>query len=100
MKTNLYTVAPYVCGTIVLLITAFSSDHFRERGFHLASALIFVIIGCVILIALPDTVKHASYFATFLITFGAFTPSVVYHTWHQVSIVVRGHNESSDQELP
>jgi hypothetical protein len=27
--------------------------------------------------------KSAAYFATFLITFGAFTPSVLFHTWHQ-----------------
>ncbi|GFZ47433.1 Uncharacterized transporter [Saitozyma sp. JCM 24511] len=83
VKTNLFTVAPYVCGTIVLLVTSYSSDRFRERGLHLASALVFVIIGCIILIALPVSNKSAAYFATFLITFGAFTPSVLFHTWHQ-----------------
>ncbi|KAK4687543.1 hypothetical protein P7C73_g2583, partial [Tremellales sp. Uapishka_1] len=83
VKTNLYTVAPFVCGTIVLLVTSWSSDRFRERGFHLASSLVFVIIGCVILVALPTTSIHVGYFATFLITFGSFTPSVLFHTWHQ-----------------
>ncbi|EIW65836.1 high-affinity nicotinic acid transporter [Tremella mesenterica] len=83
VKTNLYTVAPYVCGTLVLLITTWSSDHFRERGFHLASALVFVIVGCIILTAIPVTSIHVGYFATFLITMGSFTPSVIFHTWHQ-----------------
>ncbi|RDW78369.1 hypothetical protein BP5796_06221 [Coleophoma crateriformis] len=83
VKTNLYTVAPYVCGTIVLLITAWSSDHFRERGLHLASSLVFVTVGCLILVGLPVSEVGAGYFATFLITCGAFTPSVLFHTWHQ-----------------
>jgi hypothetical protein len=77
------TVAPYVCGTLVLLITAFSSDYFRERGYHLASSLGFVIIGCIMLTALPITNINAGYAATFFITFGAFTPSCLFHTWHQ-----------------
>ncbi|KAL7424928.1 hypothetical protein Q5752_000615 [Cryptotrichosporon argae] len=83
VKTNLWTVAPYVCGTLVLLVTAWSSDRHRERGFHLASALCFVIVGCVILVALPVTNTGAAYFAVFLITMGAFTPSCLFHAWHQ-----------------
>ena len=83
VKTNLFTVAPYVFGTIALLVTAFSSDHFRERGFHLGSSLAMVIIGCVILAAIPISSHGAGYFATFLITGGAFTPSVLFHVWHQ-----------------
>lgn len=53
VKTNLYTVAPYACGTLAMLFTAYSSDHFRERGFHLASSLVLVMIGCILLICLP-----------------------------------------------
>jgi predicted MFS family arabinose efflux permease len=83
VKTNLFTVAPYACGAIVLLVTSASSDHFRERGLHLASAVTFVIIGCVMLVALPVTNVRAGYAAVFLITFGAFTPSVLFHSWHQ-----------------
>ena len=75
--------APYVLGTLVLLITSWSSDRYRERGFHLASALVLVIVGCIILTAIPVTNKGVGYFATFLITMGAFTPSVLFHTWHQ-----------------
>lgn len=55
-------------GTIVLIITAWSSDHFRERGFHLASSMVMVMLGCIILAVLPITEKKASYFAVFLIT--------------------------------
>lgn len=77
VKTNLFTVAPYAVGTIALCVTAWSSDRLRERGFHLASSLIFVFIGCILLVALPVTSIGPAYFATFLITAGAFTPSVI-----------------------
>lgn len=75
--------APYVFGTITLALTAYSSDHFRERGLHLASSQVFVIIGCALLAGLPVTETKAAYFAVFMITGGAFTPSVLFHTWHQ-----------------
>ncbi|WVO19536.1 uncharacterized protein IAS62_000823 [Cryptococcus decagattii] len=40
VKTNLFTVAPYAVGTIALCVTAWSSDRFREQGFHLVSSII------------------------------------------------------------
>lgn len=83
VKTNLYTVAPYACGTIAMMITAYSSDRFRERGLHLASALLLVVVGCLLLACLPLSSTGPAYFATFLITMGAFTPSCLFHTWHQ-----------------
>ena len=68
VKTNLFTVAPFFFGTFLLAVTAWSSDRHRERGFHLASSVVLVIVGLIILIALPVTEKKASYFACFLIT--------------------------------
>ncbi|WWC93891.1 hypothetical protein V866_000728 [Kwoniella sp. B9012] len=83
VKTNLYTVAPFIFGTFMMLATAVSSDHFRERGFHLVSAYTLVFIGCVILAATPVSNHAVGYFAVFLITGGAQTPSVIFHSWHQ-----------------
>lgn len=83
VKTNLYTVAPYACGAVTLALTAWSSDRFRERGFHLASSLVLVIIGCLLLALLPASSTGPAYFATFLITMGAYTPSCLFHAWHQ-----------------
>ncbi|PLN85668.1 MFS general substrate transporter [Aspergillus taichungensis] len=37
VKTNLWTVAPNMVGAVVLLAVAKSSDHFRERTFHISS---------------------------------------------------------------
>ncbi|ODN79290.1 hypothetical protein L202_03302 [Cryptococcus amylolentus CBS 6039] len=89
VKTNLYTVAPYITGTIVLLITSYSSDYYRERTFHLASALVWVMAGCLVLVKIPVESVGVGYFAVFLITAGAFTPPVLFHTWHQ-------NNDSSE----
>ncbi|GMF75069.1 unnamed protein product [Aspergillus oryzae] len=83
VKTNLYTVAPYCVGTVVLWIIAKSSDHFRERSFHLAAALIITFIGYVILATVdPNTNKGVAYFACFLLAAGAFVPSSIFHSWH------------------
>ncbi|KAE8152938.1 allantoate permease [Aspergillus avenaceus] len=83
VKTNLYTVAPYCVGTVVLWALAKSSDHFRERSFHLATALMITFIGYLILITVDtDTYHGVAYFACFLLTAGAFVPSSIFHSWH------------------
>ncbi|KAJ7225545.1 major facilitator superfamily domain-containing protein [Mycena pura] len=91
VKTNLYTVAPNVVGTVALLLLTFSSDYFRERSIlswtdcyrciPLATALTgFIILGSI------DTLAHlhVAYFACFLLTIGAssFAPSVLVATWY------------------
>lgn len=83
VKTNLYTVAPYCVGCVILLAQCASSDHFRERSIHLAGSMLLTLIGYILLITL-DTEKQqaASYFACFLLTAGAFTPSCIFHSWH------------------
>ena len=35
VKTNLYTIAPNIVGTVALLVLTFSSDYFRERSIHM-----------------------------------------------------------------
>lgn len=79
-----------------MLATAWASDRARQRGLPLASALALVIVGCLLLSTLPSgggdddddskntaTNNGAAYFATFLITMGAYTPSCLFHAWHQ-----------------
>lgn len=56
-----------------VIVTACSSDRMRERSFHLISALCMTFTGCIILVARPGI--GVSYFATFLIAGGAFSPS-------------------------
>jgi cyanate permease len=72
IKTNLWTVAPNCVGVLSLLIVAWSSDHFRERTFHLVFALSLALVGMIIL-ATIDVLKQkdVAYFAMFLMTSGA-----------------------------
>ncbi|KAJ3569770.1 hypothetical protein NP233_g4838 [Leucocoprinus birnbaumii] len=83
IKTNLYTVAPNIVGAVTLLALTFSSDYFRERSFHICIPLVigltgFIILGCI------DVVhnKGVAYFACFLLTMGAFAPSVLVASWY------------------
>jgi len=83
VKTNLFTVAPNVVGTVALLVLTFSSDYFRERSIHicipLATAVAgFIVLGCID----PLQSKGVAYFACFLLTMGAFAPSVLVASWY------------------
>jgi len=83
VKTNLYTVAPNVVGSIFTVIVAFSSDWTGDRSIHLACCLALTCIGFIIL-ATVDTAKNVAvgYFSTFLLTCGAFITSPLLTTWY------------------
>ncbi|KAK7058993.1 hypothetical protein VNI00_001617 [Paramarasmius palmivorus] len=83
LKTNLYTVAPNIVGTVTLLILAFSSDYFRERSIHICVPLIITLVGFVVFGAI-DVLAHrnVAYFCCFLMTMGASAPSVLVATWY------------------
>ncbi|KAF7347861.1 MFS general substrate transporter [Mycena venus] len=83
VKTNLYTVAPNILGTVALLLLTFSSDYFRERSIHICIPLATGITGFLILRFINVLEHlHVAYFACFLITMGAFAPSVLVATWY------------------
>ncbi|KAF9270103.1 MFS general substrate transporter [Marasmius fiardii PR-910] len=83
LKTNLYTVAPNVVGTVALLILAFSSDYFRERSIHICIPLATSLVGFIVLGSInPVERQNVAYFACFLLTMGASAPSVLVATWY------------------
>lgn len=82
VKTNLYTVAPNVCGAVFLIILTQSSDRFRERGLHSCFALVVGLVGWICLAVIPTTNVHATYGAVFLAAMGASAPSVLTATWY------------------
>lgn len=68
IKTNLWTVAPNCVGFVILLCVAYSSDRFRERGFHLVFALSLSLTGLIILAAVdPLRQGGVAYMACFLV---------------------------------
>ncbi|KAJ5408356.1 hypothetical protein N7509_002239 [Penicillium cosmopolitanum] len=83
IKTNLWTVAPNLVGTVVLLCVAKSSDYFRERTFHIVFSLSLSLVGMVMLAAIDVLEnKGVAYFACFLMAAGAYIPSSLVHAWH------------------
>jgi hypothetical protein len=83
VKTNLWTVAPNAVGFVVLLATAKSSDYFRERTFHIVFALCTSLLGMIVLASVDVLAnKGVAYFSCFLMAAGAYTPSVLVHSWH------------------
>lgn len=79
--SQLMTVPPYACGTIVCIILAMLSDRFKIRG-----PILFGIAGPLILIAFAilRTVENTGvrYMAIFFATCGGFTGSPVFVAWN------------------
>ncbi|KAK0245731.1 MFS general substrate transporter [Armillaria nabsnona] len=83
IKTNLYTVAPNIVGTVSLLVLTFSSDYFLERSIHICIPLATTLVGFIVLGSIDVVVhKGIAYFACFLLTMGASAPSVLVATWY------------------
>lgn len=75
------TVPPYVLGTIVLLILAYSSDHFRERTIHILVGLTIVIVGLIVVIVLPLTNIHGRYGGLVVLLAGTFVAAPITVAW-------------------
>ncbi|KAL2008283.1 hypothetical protein VTN00DRAFT_8265 [Thermoascus crustaceus] len=83
VKTNLMTVPPNLLGFVVLLIVTWSSDHLRERTFHICFALTLSLIATIVLATIDVTQnKGVAYFCMFLLASGAYIPSCLVQSWH------------------
>ncbi|KAF3046347.1 hypothetical protein E8E12_003445 [Didymella heteroderae] len=83
VKTNLWTVAPNAVGFVILLCVTYSSDHFRERTFHIVFSLCVSLVGLIILASIDILAnKGVAYFACFMLAAGAYIPSCLFHSWH------------------
>lgn len=93
IKTNLWTVAPNCVGFVILLCTAYSSDYFRERAYHLVFALSLSLIGLIILAAIdPLSQGNIAYMACFFVAGGAYIPSCLGKCTENLSRVDRSAN--------
>lgn len=55
------TVPPFVCGALGLYIFALSSDHYRERGYHIIGGIVIAIMGLILTVTLSSaTSKYIS----------------------------------------
>jgi hypothetical protein len=83
VKTNLYTVAPNVSGSAVLLILCFASDYSQKRFPFIAAGFLLTFIGFMIYAAIDiDTQTRIGYFSCFVMTWGGSAPSVLLDVWY------------------
>ncbi|TVY27939.1 putative transporter [Lachnellula hyalina] len=83
VKTNLYTVAPAISGGVMLLILGFASDYTKLRFPFVAAGFAFTFIGMMIFVAIDfKSSLNTAYFATFMMNWGTFAPSVLLDVWY------------------
>ncbi|KAJ4991056.1 major facilitator superfamily transporter [Stagonosporopsis vannaccii] len=75
----LLTAPPYILGTAVSFLVAWSSDRKKERGFHIMANNCCAIVGFIISVATLNTA--ARYTAAFLYTSGSFSANALVYTW-------------------
>ena len=93
--TNLLTVAPNLWGALMILIIAYSSDRNRERTGHLMFCYSCSLVGYVLLYTVSPSNKAVLYFATFVLTTGCYTPSVILHSWHLNNKLAENHRATN-----
>ncbi|EJU03506.1 MFS general substrate transporter [Dacryopinax primogenitus] len=78
---NLMTVPPYVAGSVVLLLVAYSSDRFKNRTFHILGGLVLVIIGLALTLSLPLENTGGRYAGLLVLLSGSFISSPLSAVW-------------------
>ena len=77
---QLYTVPPYACAAVFMLLTSFFSDRARCRGLFVAGVMVFSSMGWIILLTVTHD-QHVRYFATFLVVMGCFAAIPLTLSW-------------------
>ena len=77
---QLYTVPPYACAAVFMVLTAKFSDRTHCRGLFVAGVMMVSCTGWTILLAVADN-QHARYFATFLLVMGSFAAVPLMLSW-------------------
>ncbi|OLN87016.1 High-affinity nicotinic acid transporter 1 [Colletotrichum chlorophyti] len=61
IQANLMSVPPYVCGAVGLYLFTLSSDHHKERGYHIIGGIMVALIGLVATVTVESSSgKYAS----------------------------------------
>lgn len=75
------TVPPYVVGATLLLIFAYTSDHFRERTGHILGGLTLVLVGLIMAFSLPLENSAARYGGIIVLLSGTFIAAPITVAW-------------------
>ncbi|CAF1122939.1 unnamed protein product [Adineta ricciae] len=79
-EAQLYSVPPYACAAVYMIIICRLSDRLRCHGLFVAGTMLLSCVGWIILLTVT-TNQHARYFATFIVVMGAFTAVPLMLSW-------------------
>ena len=77
---QLYSIPPYACAAVFMIIVSFLSDRIHCRGLFIAGAMMTSSTGWIILLTVVAN-QHARYFATFLLVMGSFAAVPLTLSW-------------------
>jgi len=80
IDANFMSVPPYICGAVGLYLFALSSDHRKERGYHVLAGLAVCLVGLIITVAV-NTNLHVRYFALCLLLSGTYVSAPLTAAW-------------------
>jgi MFS family permease len=77
---QLYSLPPYACAAVFMIIVSFLSDRIHCRGLFIAGAMMTSSTGWIILLTVVAN-QHIRYFATFLLVMGSFAAVPLTLSW-------------------
>jgi hypothetical protein len=73
------SVPPFVCGAVGLYLCALSSDHRKERGYHIIAGIAISLIGLVITVTVHS--HGAKYAGLCILLFGSYVSAPLTVAW-------------------
>ena len=61
MVLNFSLLPPYACAFVLMYIASWTSDHYKERGMHIAGLSLVSAVSFLVIANLPDDAFHAKY---------------------------------------
>lgn len=79
LEANLLSVIPYLAGAVGLLLFAYSSDHRRERGWHIVGALAINLLGLILVAVITTPVPR--FVCLCILLFGSYASAPLTIAW-------------------
>jgi len=79
VEANLMSVPPYICGAVGLYLFALSSDHRKERGYHIIGGIVIALLGLIVTVATHT--MHAKYAGLCVLLFGSYVSAPLTVAW-------------------
>lgn len=73
------SVPPYLCGAAVLYLFALSSDHSKERGYHIICGISIALTGLIITVV--GTTSRIRYAGLCILLAGSYIPGPLTAAW-------------------